>query len=238
MTDPLADLRLPNRAWLQPLPSWSSDLTWATFPQGKYHVFVHGVELQKSAEDLERYRELIEISQPDLVIETGTRRGGSALWFADHGLQVITLDLDPSSGQEAREATHPHDPNIHYFGGYSSIDIPAWGMESIQAICKGKRVMVSLDSDHHAPHVVDEIRMWLQFVTPGCYLVVEDACFDMWDADRARVGGHRIPEMGGPLPAINECVPLLLERGFWRDESLEGRFPVSHSPVGWWRRND
>jgi cephalosporin hydroxylase len=66
---------------LNPLPSWSSEETWQMFRNGLYHGVFRGAEIQKSADDLHRYQELVEISQPDIVIETGTRAGGSALYF-------------------------------------------------------------------------------------------------------------------------------------------------------------
>ncbi len=221
---------------LQPLPSWDSERTWATFTEGTFHQHIQGVELQKSADDLDRYQEAIETSQPDLVIETGTREGGSALWFAEQGLQVITIDLLGGAGQQARNR-RVHE-SIWYLGGYSSTKLPHAEMEWIRRHCDKKRVMVSLDSDHHTPHVIDEIHLWMEFVTKGCYLVVEDACFDMWEPDRARVGGARIPELGGPLPAIQESAEHLLTSGFWRDEAIEGLTGISHSPVGWWRNGD
>lgn len=224
------------RTDLVPLPSWSSDLTWATFPQGTFHQDVLGVECQKSADDLERYRTLIEESQPDIVIETGTRNGGSALWFLEQGLDVITIDLMGGAGQAARDTPRGHE--IWFYTGHSSAELPFEILCDIFDHLRGKRVMVSLDSDHHTPHVGAEIAVWAPMVSPGCYLVIEDACFDMWDADRARVGGARIPELGGPLPAIQERADDLETWGFWRDENLEGLTPVSHSPVGWWRRRD
>jgi cephalosporin hydroxylase len=108
--------------------------------------------------------------------------------------------------------------------------------------------MVSLDSDHHSAHVQAEIDLLgRQFVTPGCYLVVEDGCFDLFardgQIDRARVGGSRIPEFGGPLDAIERQLggdlpnPMTADL-FWRDESVEALSPVSHSPCGWWRRHE
>jgi cephalosporin hydroxylase len=221
---------------LHPLPSWDSAKTWDTFVKGTFHQDVRMVECQKSQDDLDRYSQLIEETQPDLVIETGTREGGSALWFADQGLQVVTVDLIGGAGQAARRRAS--DADIHYFGGYSSVNVPQADLVKIHELAKGKRVMVSLDSDHHTPHVINEIYYWLSFVTPGCYLVIEDACFDMWAPDKARVGGARIPEMGGPLVAIQETAEALMSVGFWRDELLEGLTPVSHSPVGWWRNSD
>lgn len=221
---------------LEPLPSWDSEKTWATFEEGSFHGYIRGTEVQKSPDDLERYRELVEASEPDLIIETGTRAGGSALYFTyELGLDVITIDKNP----QWRTRGAPPD-----LGGWIDWVIGGstdqWVLEHVRTRVERfshQRIMVTLDSDHHAAHVEQEIRMWAPLVTEGCYLVVEDACFDMWEPDRARVGGGRIPEEGGPLVAINNSRTLLRQLGFRRDVSLEGFSPVSHSPVGWWRRD-
>jgi len=223
-------------AELAPLASWDSEATWATFENGDFHDYLGEVEIQKSGQDLERYMDLIETSQPDVVIETGTRRGGSALWFQQHGLKVITIDADPGAGSEARKQHGDNIPNIEWLTGWSSTDVRLVG-EVMRHLQSGQRVMVSLDSDHHMAHVQSEINLWSAFVTPGCYMVIEDACFDMWPAERARVGGHLIPERGGPLGAIRREMPRLEKLGWRRDESVEGLYSISHSPVGWWRHD-
>lgn len=220
---------------LEPLSSWDSEATWATFMGNDFHQFIGGQEAQKTKDDLDRYDRIIRASRPDVVIETGTRHGGSALWFAGRGLEVITMDLNPEGWR----------PSVDWAGGitclrgHSSTELPAESVDYINDAVAGKRVMVSLDSDHHAPHVDDEILSWGPYVTSGCYLVIEDACFDMWTGQRARLGGGEIPERGGPLKAINEIEERAdnwLTTWFERDETIEGMTPVSHSPVGWWRR--
>lgn len=233
---------------LEPLPSWDLGRTWATFTGGTFHGSIRGVEIQKSDDDLERYREAIEISQPDVVIETGTRAGGSALWFHyEMGLQVITIDIAPAftnrGGQPpwvVSSGVNPgwQQPGIVSLRGSSiSDDI----LRQAMPLVRDKRVMVSLDSDHHAAHVKSEITTWSPWVSPGCYMVVEDACFDLFadfgQPDWARVGGYQIPEVGGPLVAMRESG---LERStrFWRDEAVEGITDISHSPCGWWRKHE
>jgi cephalosporin hydroxylase len=222
---------------LAPLESWDSEETWRTFEEDTFHHYLGEVELQKCEQDLNRYTDLIEISQPDVVIETGTRRGGSALWFQLQGLKVITIDSDWDAGADARRAHGDNIPNIEFIRGRSSIDARL-GFEVQKHLQQGQRVMVSLDADHHTDHVMGEILLWSTFVSVGCYLVIEDGCFDMWPADRARVGGAEIPERGGPLGAIRRSHALLSAQGFWRDTYVENLHPVSHSPVGWWRHYD
>lgn len=225
---------------IRPVPEWDLGQTWLTFANGTYHGVIAGVEIQKSDDDLQRYREAIETSQPDIIVETGTRAGGSALWFhREMGLQVVSIDVCP---EFTKRGQPPHlGAGIDWIRGSSiANDV----VEQVIPHLKGKRVMVSLDSDHHTAHVQAEIRLWSQFVTPGCYLVVEDACFDLFHlnghTDWARVGGARIPEYGGPLDAIEKTLarPWFTTSAFWRDESLEAITPISHSPCGWWRREE
>lgn len=242
-----------------PVSTWSSIGTWATFPNQTFRNDYMGVQVQKCEQDLERYRELVDISQPDIVIETGSRDGGSALWFNQElDLQVVSIDIvRPNLDKLPIRRNHA---GIEFLVGSSISD---WVFETLLKHIRGKRVMVSLDSDHHSSHVQAEIARLGALVSKGCYLVVEDACFDVWaregKLDQARVGGSKIPEFGGPLDAIEkqlldprtrrafrpeqqidpiEQIPGQMSRHFWRDTELEGLTPISHSPCGWWRRND
>lgn len=215
---------------LKPLESWDSNATRATFHTGMYHGTFQGRDMQKLADDLDRYKEVIDDTVPDLVVEVGTRYGGSALWFNQVcGVQVISIDVAPQLGTRSSYTAHP---GIEYIVGNS---IEPTLIESVKQKIVGKRVMVSLDGDHHATHVWQEITLYSQMVTRGCFMVVEDACFDMWEGEDARRGGRRIPEEGGPLKAMQ--LAGLDHNPLWkRDEVVEGITPISHSPAGWWER--
>lgn len=228
---------MDNQTTLQPLPNWDLRETLRTFEEGTFHGVIGGVEIQKCDDDLDRYREIIEISQPDIVIETGTRAGGSALWFQrEMGLQVISIDIAP----EFTRGVPYSGPGIQWITS-SSINLDSRNSEIVATMTRGKRVMVTLDSDHHSPHVQAEMSIWGPWVTPGCYMVVEDSCFDLFHragmSDRARVGGHMIPEIGGDLDAIEKS-GISMSSMWERDEHVEARTRISHSPVGWWRKND
>lgn len=226
---------------MRPLDTWDLERTWDTFAGGTFHSKINGIELQKCDEDLARYRRIIEDSRPDILIETGTRAGGSAMWFHSlMGLQVITIDI---GAQFVRHGGPPYrGSGIEWIRGSS---ISEKVMRQVLPLIEGKRVMVSLDADHHSAHVQAEIAIWGPMVSPGCYLVVEDACFDMFhrvgQSDWARVGGSRIPEFGGPLDAIERQLEHPLGQAhffFDRDTEVEALYPISHSPCGYWRRHD
>jgi cephalosporin hydroxylase len=214
-----------------PLPGWDSEETARTFHNGLYMGLVQGRTMQKCADDLERYKELIEDTEVDVVVETGTRYGGSALWFNLQGVQVISIDTEPQVTKVSRRADTERG-EIQYITGNSTD--PAV-VSRVRQLTAGRRTLVSLDSDHHAPHVFDEIQAYGPLVTRGCHLVVEDACFDLWEGEDSRRGGRRIPEIGGALKAIN-LAALDRDPRFKRDEAIEAWTPISHSPCGWWER--
>ncbi|MBX2846957.1 MAG: cephalosporin hydroxylase family protein [Acidiferrobacterales bacterium] len=142
--------------------------------------------------DMWMYQELIFALKTDLLIETGTLFGGSALFFAQlfdligHG-KVLSVDI------KLRENLVQH-PRIEYVEG-SSIDDDV--LAKINEQVKGhKSVTVLLDSDHKADYKLKELNAYADFVTEENYLIAEDTCFDYYPA---------WPEYGpGPAHAVKE----------------------------------
>jgi cephalosporin hydroxylase len=165
-------------------------------------------------EDLDRYRAVIKASSPQVVVECGTWRGGSAAWFAHQGLRVVTIDVLAYDGWQ--------DPRVTYLTGDTRDETIA---ATAAGLAAGSRVMVVLDSAHTREQVAAEISLYGPLVTPGCYLVVEDGIC-RW-----------LPEFGqcgSPLDAIED---LLAGDPAWvRDTEVEGMYPVTMHPAGWWRR--
>jgi cephalosporin hydroxylase len=196
-----------------------------------------GVPTQKYPSDLWIYQELLYELKPDVIVETGTLLGGSALFLASmcdllgNG-RVISVDIEVRKirGQPARDLKshirtrlRPH-PRIAYVQGFSSASPQA--LKAVRAqIRPGESVMVILDSDHREAHVVAELHAYADLVTPNHYLIVEDTC----------VNGHPVnPEHGpGPMEAVNA---FLKERSdFKRDRGRE-KFHVTANPGGVLRR--
>jgi cephalosporin hydroxylase len=184
--------------------------------------------------DLNRYRQIIEATKPDVIVETGTRTGASARWFgavAGPRVDVITIDISRPLDLPAGDTmTFASESTITFITGDSTD--PAI-IERVRELVAGRRCMVSLDSDHSAAHVAKEIDLYGPLVTPGCYLVVEDGIFG--HAPQA-LREHHIPGLAGsPLDAIAD---KLAGNPQWsRDIATERLSPISHHPAGWWVRN-
>lgn len=172
-------------------------------------------DMIKLDEDLARYRHIIEADRPDVVVECGTWEGGSARWFAEAGLDVITIDT-------VRYPKAQGGSNITWVtGSTADPDIAA----RVGELVAGRRAMVVLDSDHSAAHVAAEIKLYGPLVTLGCHLVVEDGILRWMDNRWFR---------GSPLDAVEEL--LVPDPAFERDEATEAMFSVSMYPCGWWIR--
>jgi cephalosporin hydroxylase len=185
------------------------------------HTYWLGVPILKSPLDSWIYQEIIAETRPDLIIETGTALGGSALFFASmcdlvgNG-RVVSIDV------EARSEVH--HPRLTLLKGDST---SAGMISKVTELASGTtRRMVVLDSDHSAAHVSRELRAYRDFVSPGSYLVVEDT----------NVNGHPVmPEHGpGPFEAVADF--LKENPDFTVDGSREQKFLVTYFPNGYLRR--
>jgi cephalosporin hydroxylase len=180
-----------------------------------------GVPLAKCPLDLWVYQEIVAETRPDLVVETGTFEGGSALFFASlfdlvgNG-RVVTVDIDE------REGRPTHDRITYLTGSSTASEI----VDEIRGHVAGaSRVLVVLDSDHRRDHVLAELEAYGDFVTPGSYLIVEDT----------NVNGHPVaPEFGpGPMEAVERF--LELDDRFEVDRSRE-KLLLTFNPGGFLRR--
>jgi cephalosporin hydroxylase len=118
---------------------------------------------------------------------------------------VISIDIDQSLTGPARDIDHDctsGQPQITWIEN-DSVN-PEMLARVADIAGRYERVMVSLDGEHAAPHVLQEIAAYGPLVSPGQYLVVEDGIFDLVDPAIAHRGGARIPTEGGPLVAIRQ----------------------------------
>lgn len=181
-----------------------------------------GQPIWQNVLDLHTMQETIFEVKPELLVECGTNRGGSALFFA-HLFQligtgrVVTVDLE-----RMHDLSHPL---ITFLVG-SSLEPRI--LDQVRSIANGVKgpVMVVLDSDHSASHVRREMEAYCGLVTKGSYLLTQDGVIDELLMFR--------PARPGPLKAIHDFLSLHPE--FEVDEARSRRFLVTHHPMGWLRR--
>lgn len=186
-------------------------------------TFWMGTKILKCPLDLWIYQEILFETKPEVVLETGTAHGGSALWFA-HMLdllgkgEVITIDVE---GVKAFPNRPKHD-RITYLHGSSTEDEI---IKKVNYRVANRPTLVVLDSAHTAEHVEREMNIWCELVRPGGYLIVEDS----------NVHNHPVAPEHPPGPM--EAIDAFLTHHDEFDVDLERqKFGLTFNPNGYLRR--
>jgi len=179
-----------------------------------------GTQALKNPLDLWVYQEIVFETRPELIVETGTYCGGSALYLASlcdlvGGGDVVSIDIEPIRDD------YPEHPRITYLGGRSSTDLAV--VDEVRERAAGRPILVILDSDHSQAHVEAELAVYAPLVPVGCYVIVEDS----------NIGQIRKDLMPGPLEAIETF--LASTSAFEIDRERE-KFLITFNPSGYLRR--
>ena len=181
-----------------------------------------GIQTQKNVLDMWIYQELLWDIQPDVIIEIGSLKGGSTLYFA-HLLDiigkgcVISIDIN-------RDNYHiSHDRVIALTGDSQSEKI----INEVEKLMQGKTGLVIQDGNHEKGPVLKDLEVYQKFVTPGSYLIVEDSIVDIM---QMKIDW---PHIDGPLAAVK--IFLNQNPHFEIDTTCE-RYLLGYNPKGYLKR--
>lgn len=180
-----------------------------------------GVPALQNPLDYWVYQEILFEVRPDVVVEIGTRCGGTTLALAHlcdalgsgHVVGVDqTLEVVP-------EIVRNH-PRIHLIEGDACASYPAVA----SLIAEGARVILIEDSSHEYSQTLEVLRSYSPLVGRGSYFIVEDGIC------------HHGLEVG-PKPGPYEAVEAFLAENasFEADRSRES-FLITWNPKGFLRR--
>lgn len=126
---------------------------------------------------------------------------------------IISIDI-------IKNEKRPKHKRIKYLNGSSISDEIVNKVKN--EVKKYNKVMVILDSDHHKEHVYKELKIYSEFVSKGCYLIVEDT----------NINGHPVfPDFGpGPMEAVMQF--LKENKNFVIDKNRE-KFLLTFNPMGY-----
>jgi cephalosporin hydroxylase len=180
-----------------------------------------GVKTLKNPLDFWVYQEIIHDVRPDVIIEIGNYRGGSALALAHlcDALgcgRVIAIDIDQ---REVGAIVREH-PRITMIEG----DAIAMAGRVRDLVGLHERVLVIEDSSHTYENTLGVLRAYGSLVSPGSYLIVEDSIC------------HHGLDLGpnpGPFEAIEKFVQESPEFEIERERES---FLITWNPKGFLRR--
>jgi len=173
-----------------------------------------------------------------VIIETGVAMGGALLFYATlcHAMgkgRVIGIDIDLRSHNRKQLEEHALASYLTFIDG-SSIEPETFSQIKLEA---EEKVLVILDSNHSKEHVLKELEIYSQLITPGSYLIATDGfkkqLVDVprgkenwgWDNPRAAVEEF--------LASHPEFVLELPERRYNRSSIREN---VTHFQDAWLKR--
>ena len=183
-----------------------------------------GMRVHKNPMDLWNYQEIMTRLRPRVIVETGVHMGGSILYYATMGMltgveQVIGIDIKIfDTAAPLRQLT-----NVTLIEG-SSTDPDV--VDQVRGLVAGRSALVILDSDHARDHVLQEMRLYHEFVPMGGYLIVEDS----------NVNSHPVYPQHGPGPF--EAIDLFLAENdqFEIDTYRCEKFYLTFNPNGYLKR--
>ncbi len=159
----------------------------------------HGIPMQQYPNDLMIIQNLIDKVKPDLIIETGTYYGALTIYLAQilDGFEIdgeiVTIDIDPKQWNATQRNLSFKKSLLDRIRFIEGNSIAKETFEKVEQIAAHRqRVMVILDSDHSASHVLAELSLYSQLVTKGSYIITQDTEHD------------RVNHRAGPLAAVKD----------------------------------
>lgn len=174
------------------IPNYSDEVDFSikSVEIGHHKVKFHGIPMIRCPFDYVIYQMIIWDVKPDLIIEIGTNRGGSAYYYATlldaigHGV-IHTIDIIEMEKDE-RVINHPR---INFFTeGFQNYDI--------EQVKKFSNILVIDDGSHDYDDVKESLIKFNNLVTLNSYFIVEDGIIDKL--------GMSDDYNGGPNKAIKE----------------------------------
>jgi len=173
-----------------------------------------GVECIQNPVDLFMLQKLATDARAETIVELGTYKGGTALFLADAGFEVVTIDRVPTSLDKYR---------------VYAMNRECYTEETrnrVLEIVAGRRVMVIDDASHAPVDVEAGLRLYTPLVSQHSFYVVMDTIIDQ------AILNEPVP-MPGLLTVIEEFVDR--HHGSWSQQNSP--FQLSNAYHGILRKN-
>jgi cephalosporin hydroxylase len=201
----------------EPLKAILPDIQQRILTRNRYF----GIPTLKHPYDLWVYQEIVTDKRPDVIVEIGNFRGGSALALAHlcdqlNKGRVLAVDIDHADIAPAARA----HPRITFITG-DAIAVAG----TVKGLIRDEEtVLVIEDSAHTFAHTLGVLHAYCDLIKPGFHFIIEDSiCWHGLDY--------------GPSPGPYEAIEQFIKDNpaFVSDRSLEN-FVITWNPKGYLTR--
>jgi cephalosporin hydroxylase len=192
-----------------------------------------GVPIIQCPQDIIALQEIIWKTKPTLIIETGVAHGGSLIFYASmlkllsNEGRVIGVDIDIRAHNRSVIESHFLASSISLIQGSSISDDVIGNIKA--AIKPTDKIMVVLDSNHTHEHVLQELKLYSQFITKGMYMIVMDTAIE--DVEDKTLGDRPWGPGNSPKTAVHEF--LKESDRFVIDKLTHDKLLISVAPDGY-----
>ena len=120
-------------------------------------------------------QEIIFKTRPEVIVECGSLGGGSSVMWTvlmeQYTSESLVISIDIEDRMDEARKLDIWRRGVTFLHG-SSLDESI--ISKVAELTANRRTMVILDSLHTEEHVTAEIAAYAGFVTPDCYLIVQD----------------------------------------------------------------
>lgn len=146
---------------------WKTYISGANAPH--YHIPYNGHVLTKLPCDMFIYKDIISKAKPEVIIEIGTGKGGSTIFFSEcSNGDVVTIDIHKPVNETLNDFK---DRNIRFIHGGASSDSL---LRDIVINYGDKKCMVIDDGSHMMDHVYKAFKYLNVLIPNGGFYIVED----------------------------------------------------------------
>ena len=200
-----------------------------------YHFTWLGRPVIQYPQDLIALQEIIWLTKPDLIIETGIDRGGSLIFSASilemigKG-EVLGIDIDIREHNKQSIKNHKLFKRITLFEG-SSVDKKI--VKKVHQFAKGKKnILLLLDSLHTHKHVLEELNLYSNLIKKNNYIIVYDTVVN--DLPKNSFKNRPWNKRNNPKTAVREF--LSRNNKFKIDTEIENKLLITSCPEGFLKR--
>ena len=168
------------------------DVSLKSIETGHLRYEYRGVPTHKCPFDYVLYQMIINEVKPDLIIEIGTFKGGSSLYYADlmnnigHG-EIHTINIYDDVNDQL-VINHPRIKR--FFDGYQNYDLTQ--------LKNFDKIIVIDDGSHNSQDVLDAFKKFESLVTLNSYYIIEDGILSEL--------GYNDGYDGGPLKVMDSIL--------------------------------
>jgi SAM-dependent methyltransferase len=159
------------------------DINLKTIELGHLNYTYRNIPTHKCPFDFATYQMIINEIKPDLIIEIGTFKGGSTLYYADlmnnlgHG-EIHTINIIDDVDDEL-VINHPRIKR--YINGYQNYDLKL--AENFE------KIIVIDDGSHNSFEVLEAFKKFKNLVSVNSYYIIEDGILSELGYDETYDGG-------------------------------------------------